>query len=158
MSRECGECRACCTVLGIEDLKKPNHTRCEHECDKGCAIYNDGRPQVCIDFKCGWLESDDDFRNMERPDKLGLIFAASHRKDSLARLLGFQPLLAHEVWPNAATSDAAQKTLKRIARTALVCVRAAGDASAREDSPVYGPARARGRAVALMSRAIYGEK
>ena len=158
-ARTCDGCRACCTVLGIRDLDKPNHVACQHERLSGCAIYDDGRPQVCIDFKCGWLESNEDFRHMERPDEVGLIFARANANEPLSKAIQFAPILAHECHPGAALSTAAQKTLARLARTVLVCVRAAGDARERTDHPVYGPEPARSRAIRLMKRnAIFGGK
>lgn len=71
MSRSCGECTLCCTVLAVQDIEKPSRTTCEHECDLGCAIY-DARPYSCKRFECLWLQ-----RRLPiwaRPDKIDVIF------------------------------------------------------------------------------------
>jgi len=71
---KCGECRACCTVLAIQQLEpqKPNWTPCPHECGNGCSIYQ-SKPEECNEYQCHYLEgvfgSDPAFR----PDKLGLL-------------------------------------------------------------------------------------
>jgi hypothetical protein len=67
--RPCGDCRACCTVLGVEELRKPNYTPCRHECSQGCAIYQD-RPSSCRVFNCWWKIGMVDGK---RPDKSGII-------------------------------------------------------------------------------------
>ena len=36
--RSCGDCQACCTVVGVQELSKPHWTRCRHQCGVGCAI------------------------------------------------------------------------------------------------------------------------
>lgn len=66
----CGECTACCTVLGVQALKKKSQTRCQHECEKGCAIYNE-RPTECQTYRCIYHMHPTDI-NL-RPDKLGVV-------------------------------------------------------------------------------------
>lgn len=71
--RSCGDCRACCTVLGVRDVApepKPAFQRCAHECEAGCAIY-DTRPHTCRVYRCAWLDGMDD--ESSRPDLLGVI-------------------------------------------------------------------------------------
>ena len=57
----CGECRACCVVLGFEarpdelPFAKPAGEPCPHLCASGCAIYA-ARPPVCRRFRCAWLQ------------------------------------------------------------------------------------------------------
>ncbi len=50
--RQCGECTACCTVLGVTELEKPAFTPCQH-CDAGCKIYPQ-RPKTCQTYSCSW--------------------------------------------------------------------------------------------------------
>lgn len=40
--------------MAIQSLEKPVDRRCEHQCRKGCGIYND-RPDECRAFTCLWL-------------------------------------------------------------------------------------------------------
>lgn len=73
--RSCGECQACCTVIGISgDQNCPSsapYEPCVHQCEKGCGIYA-YRPQECRTYECQWqrgvLTRED-----HRPDKLGII-------------------------------------------------------------------------------------
>jgi hypothetical protein len=69
--RECGECQLCCKVMAIDapELKKPKDTWCGFAQKKcGCSIYH-GRPSVCRDFECLWLQGK--FGGPEnRPDKI----------------------------------------------------------------------------------------
>src|SRR5262249_51562581 len=81
--RECGACKACCTVLGVTELHKPVNVECEHICNAGCAIY-DERPRTCRDWSCDWkngLIPGDEMR----PDKVGVMFDL--------RIEGIDPLL-----------------------------------------------------------------
>lgn len=52
--RRCGDCRECCFVLGVEPVQKPPQQHCQHECARGCAIY-EKRPNSCAEFTCLWL-------------------------------------------------------------------------------------------------------
>lgn len=68
--RRCGDCKACCTAISVEELGKPFNAHCEHECDKGCAIYGK-HPLSCQGYECGWLLG---FGKLEdRPDKIGAV-------------------------------------------------------------------------------------
>jgi hypothetical protein len=78
----CDECQACCTVMGVHDegrFEKPNYERCIHQCNTGCAIYED-RPPSCRHFYCMWKTAHHvnvyrRLRNINyRPDRCGLIF------------------------------------------------------------------------------------
>ena len=54
--RECGECRACCVALGIDDpdLKKADDVACPNmSAACGCLIYA-ARPLACRSWFCGW--------------------------------------------------------------------------------------------------------
>lgn len=73
----CGECRACCTVLGVKALEKPAYTACINECLAGCAIYQN-RPDECRTYKCLYYLQPVDKR--KRPDKIGFIVEPSSTK------------------------------------------------------------------------------
>jgi len=78
-TNHCGDCRACCFTLYIDDprLKKPSNSWCQNcASDIGCKVYH-ARPNVCRSFKCEWLASQahNDWMKPElRPDKCGAIF------------------------------------------------------------------------------------
>ena len=83
--RACGNCTACCTVLGVKPLgKQPGH-RCAHLSTKGCRIYAT-RPGPCIYYECSWLTGLG--TRHDRPDRLGVILdqaAPANADDLLAR-------------------------------------------------------------------------
>lgn len=66
----CDECSACCTVLGVAELKKPDYVPCEHLCDKGCSIYEQ-RPPSCKGYECFWLANS--VAAELRPDRIGVV-------------------------------------------------------------------------------------
>jgi hypothetical protein len=71
--RQCGACQECCEQLGVKELGKPHRTRCQHEGDQKCLIY-DARPDSCGRFACFWLMGmvgDEDLR----PDRSGLVIS-----------------------------------------------------------------------------------
>lgn len=72
--RSCGECQACCMVIAVHTLpfEKPNYSRCNHQCDKGCAIYSD-RPKECKDYYCLYQAGILVGCEGMRPDKLGVL-------------------------------------------------------------------------------------
>lgn len=87
--RACGQCTACCFVIGVRAVpsadvrrgladprppadKLPMH-RCEHDDGKGCAIYADpSRPKACAAYACGWLLGIFG-QERDRPDRLGVV-------------------------------------------------------------------------------------
>jgi hypothetical protein len=53
--KSCGSCTACCTVMGVPELKKRPWQACPHvTVGSGCGIYAE-RPAGCRTFICGWL-------------------------------------------------------------------------------------------------------
>lgn len=63
--RKCGSCTLCCKLLPVNEgfitpagrvdtFVKPAMTRCEHQCSKGCRVY-DKRPEACRLWSCAWL-------------------------------------------------------------------------------------------------------
>ena len=68
--RSCGECQACCYAIGVIELGKPFSMRCEHQCNKGCAIYS-RRPDSCEGYQCLWLSGIGSMG--DRPDKSGFL-------------------------------------------------------------------------------------
>lgn len=75
MARECGACTACCGGwLNIEVEQETIHTGspCSRCSNQGCGNY-ENRPQVCSDFKCLWLDSDNRLPVWMRPDRAKVI-------------------------------------------------------------------------------------
>ena len=79
MKNHCGNCTACCKVFNIPELDKPAGKWCDHcKIGSGCKIYEE-RPEICSDFKCLWLESqnhpNEQLSPGLRPDKCKIVFS-----------------------------------------------------------------------------------
>ena len=72
--RQCGECQLCCFVYTVPEMEKPRMEPCKHQCDQGCAIHNEPRPELCTAFRCEWIESESPLPDEFRPDKCGMMF------------------------------------------------------------------------------------
>jgi hypothetical protein len=111
--RSCGNCSACCTVLGLRldgpdgknTVKKERHTPCQYlrkpkgTQKGGCGIY-EARPIDCVAYKCYWLEGFGE--NRDRPDRLGMIADSSNGIiRGIHALTGIKAIAVHEVWPGA---------------------------------------------------------
>jgi hypothetical protein len=73
--RRCGDCSACCTLLGVAALNKPENARCKHQREPGgCDVY-DVRPEGCRNYRCLWhrLPGGDPAEFITRPDVLGVM-------------------------------------------------------------------------------------
>ena len=70
MTRVCGECKECCTVLVVRELNKPEHKPCTHLCGEGCSIQAK-KPVSCVGYKCMWLCGE--LEDKHRPDRVGLL-------------------------------------------------------------------------------------
>ncbi len=89
VKNECGECQACCTLLGVPEIDKAPGTKCANLCDKGCSTY-DIRPKSCRDFVCLWTMCM--LPLGDRPDKSGVVVDLSHPDSEYGR----QILVARE--------------------------------------------------------------
>jgi hypothetical protein len=83
--RKCGSCTACCTWLGVEELRKYTGEKCEHlrvvPVTKRCSIYHN-RPGSCARYKCLWLAG---FGEEElRPNKSGILITPYPMESSIA--------------------------------------------------------------------------
>lgn len=123
--RSCGGCQACCTVVGVKELDKPHWRRCSHQCESGCAIYED-RPRSCRGYSCLWaaglLEGDEPYR----PDRLGVILdlrTASEAPSDSVKPGDRVVIQVWEVWPGAIDEPNVASLVNRIAERCLVIVR-----------------------------------
>jgi hypothetical protein len=113
--RSCDECQACCTVVGVTELEKGTWTRCTHQCEQGCAVY-ERRPETCRGYSCLWqaglLEGDE----RRRPDKLGIVCDLRHE--------GVRPVVqVWEVWPGAFQQPNVVALLQQIATRCFLALR-----------------------------------
>lgn len=117
--RECGSCSACCTVLGVHEIKKGTYQTCEHLCEAGCLIYAE-RPGSCQTFECQWLrgvlEVDGAIDTEMRPDACGVIF------DYQPEPMFGEVFTAWEVEPGASASSHARSIVKGLAERFLVMI------------------------------------
>ena len=109
--RECGDCTACCTVLAIVELQKPQRRACDHLCRSGCGIYAT-RPASCREFHCLWLRGALDADEALRPDRLGVMFDYFVVASS-----GESHLIAIELWPGALAGSVVQSLLAEMTQT-----------------------------------------
>lgn len=114
--RDCGGCNACCTAMRVTALGKPAGTPCPHQNEHGCGIYPD-RPSTCRQWFCMWVRDDKGlFAEHHRPDKLGVFFTASRPSGQT----GQQRLYAHEIRPNAAAENDADRVIQYLRRFVAV--------------------------------------
>lgn len=66
--KSCGNCKACCTAIGVVELSKRNYQRCRHLCKKGCSIQ-ESKPESCGEYQCWYTQG----IVQDRPDKIGLL-------------------------------------------------------------------------------------
>lgn len=115
--RKCGECAACCTVLGIEEIGKPPNAACPNMKSCGtnrCKVHQTpALPSVCSGYLCMWLTGN--FTADDRPDKIGVIFDGNE-------VDGYYILSAREVWAGAASSPRAKELIDKLARGTVVIV------------------------------------
>lgn len=109
--------------MGVPSINKPNNTPCSKLCATGCSIYTE-RPQECCDFECLWLQDDGHvFRNMQRPDHIGVIFDVTGEASKIGR----QALVAHAVWPGALEAGEAKKLVEKYAARGILVICIDGD-------------------------------
>ena len=117
--RRCGPCTACCIVLGIAELSKPEHTRCDFLSTAragargcGCLRYDD-RPVECGAYRCAWL---DGFGGRaDRPDDLGVIFDGGANASS-------GTIIAREVTIGAASGMRASGIIAKLRQSKVVVI------------------------------------
>ena len=136
MPRTCGDCRACCVVLGFEarpgeaPFRKPHGEPCPHLVQIGCGIYPD-RPPVCRRFRCGWLEAPN-LPDALRPDRCGVLFSTN---DSV--LGPGHAVYAYEMRPGAADAPLPGWLLAELSATeTVILVRADGRREVLTADPV----------------------
>jgi hypothetical protein len=132
--RSCDGCQACCTVVGVQELHKPHWTRCQHQCESGCAIYED-RPRSCRGYSCLWAAGLLDGDEQHRPDRSGVILDL--RTCGISDSVKPGDTVVIQVWevrPGAMDQPNVASLLNRIAEKCLLAIRRYGS-----DAAVAGP-------------------
>ena len=93
--RPCDGCTVCCSVFGVEEIDKSPWVTCAHLNERGCGIYAT-RPGHCHGFYC--LYQHGMGTSMDRPDKLGVVFAPTNGKTDFT---GEEEIQAYEAVPLA---------------------------------------------------------
>lgn len=117
IERSCGECTACCTILGVEEIsKRPGHS-CLYQ-HGGCLIY-DRRPSKCKSYECAWLAGGIP-GDENRPDKLGVMFSRVGGSTAYSILSG--TLCVQETRPGALDEPPVLKLLAELSDEVLLSV------------------------------------
>lgn len=98
MTRTCGECKVCCTLLGVPEINKPERTRCDRLCNTGCSDY-ENRPVLCRGYGCAWLFGLGPAR--WRPDRLGIVFDNALDPELVGMANGERWVVARETRPGS---------------------------------------------------------
>lgn len=74
MTRACGSCTLCCSLVPVPEIKKPANQRCQHQTrSRGCKVYRrEGFPLSCRVWSCRWL-TDPAAGDLLRPDRSGYV-------------------------------------------------------------------------------------
>ncbi len=70
MSRTCGECTLCCTLVRVDEINKPAFTACPSICATGCSRQTT-KPASCTAYSCFWLMGYG--ADTDRPDRIGAV-------------------------------------------------------------------------------------
>lgn len=113
--RSCGFCTACCTALGVKELKKAPGEPCNKllQIGVGCSVYHT-RPPSCRDFECAWLQGL--LPENAKPEKSGVVFTFTQPNNSF----GQQVMVAYEAHQGSFHSIEAQLLLTQVAKTKLI--------------------------------------
>lgn len=120
--RSCGNCTACCTVLGIDAIAKPPATRCPNLKAKGCGIYA-SRPSECAIYRCLWHVGAFG-EDRDRPDRLGLIIDAPEPMAETYLYRDIPFVVVREVRPRASWEPRAARVLTPLAEKMVVVIQA----------------------------------
>lgn len=122
LTRDCGDCIACCTLMPVPQLKKPGGVACKH-LDKereggGCTVY-ESRPSNCRQWACIWRSGSNLLAPEDRPDKLGIML------DTMREVPGkpfVEAILVYETEPGG--FQKAMTTIRKLAERRAVVIMA----------------------------------
>lgn len=143
MTRACGACSACCTVLEIPSLGKRKDTRCAHVSPaNGCAVYGDTekRPKACDAYLCAWRAGVYGGQ-LDRPDKTGIVVDMHFADEELGRPIGPYPVVMVREWRfGALDGHAGAQALQKLSERFVCIVNRYGKPA--NVFTVFGPAEA----------------
>ncbi len=122
LTRDCGDCNVCCTIMPVPQLQKPAGVECK-DWDKdrvggGCKVYAT-RPQVCRQWACVWRSGSNLLEPEDRPDRLGIML------DTMRQIPGkpfVDAILVYETRPGG--FQEAMPTIRKLALKRAVVVMA----------------------------------
>ncbi len=146
MRRKCGACTACCTVMEVRALDKPENQKCTHECAQGCEVYS-ARPRPCRTYRCEWINGK--FELGDRPDLIGVIIDDGGGP-AFTETWGKDAVTVREVTVQASESGRAEELINSLVESGTtVFLRAKEGASRLLCSTDHGEMRFRRKLEAL---------
>lgn len=114
LTRECGECRVCCTLFEVPEIPKEANVACEHLCAAGCKFHGtELKPRACRAFVCLYL---DGIAHV-RPAQSGVV---GRRLRVVEEKIGVAPVVQlHFTHELRKITPAHKKELAHLARTVL---------------------------------------
>lgn len=142
MERSCGECEACCVVMGVKEIGKYPGQECMNQTKgKGCAIYAE-RPESCARFLCVWIQTaakggilDD----RDRPDRCGVMLLASGDHSAFSRGTGIPVTICHEVFPGAFRMYHGTRLINKLKKKLVLVLVPYGGLGSGEHRTLVGP-------------------
>ncbi len=122
LTRDCGDCNVCCTLMPVPQLDKPSGVDCKHWDGKreggGCTVY-ETRPEVCREWACIWRSGSNLLEPGDRPDKLGIML------DTMRQVPGkpiVEAILVYQTEPGG--FQKAMPTIRKLALNRAVVIMA----------------------------------
>jgi len=149
--KSCGECEACCVLIGVRALAKPPGCECIHQSGgKGCSIYAE-RPDPCRTFNCVWVQGTKLFTGKDRPDKCGVMFVLMGADSAFVKATGLPVVSALEVYPGAFAQYHGERVLRKVSSKLLVMLVPYGGLAEGGGRELIGPAPMKQAAIAWLT-------
>jgi len=140
--RSCGECEACCTILGVAEIGKNPWQPCNHQ-GKGCTIYPT-RPETCQKFQCIWLWDQEAklMQEKDRPDKCGVMCVAGSTDSAFFKETQIPVMVLYECVPGAFEMYHGDRLVRRLRSKHVMALLPYGTQSQKGDPRrMVGPPR-----------------
>lgn len=137
--RPCGECEACCIILGVKEIGKYAGQECPHQLKgKGCAIH-ETKPEECRKFSCVWPMAKRVLTEKDRPDKCGVMLLDPGPDSAFTAGTGIHPMVVHEVFPGAFETYHGQRVVKKLSSKLVLILVQYGGLNNEANRRVIGP-------------------